>query len=127
MAEVWTAVYRVSDGVLLGCGTVLPDRLPDGSATRTYLERPDQGTRWDPSTLDFVPVPAPVYVDRLQDLVNHPYLSSVWSRLTVAQRQQMRRTMVWLLGSRRYREPLEDVAIDPPDSAWPTDPASVTE
>ena len=122
----WTAIYRVSDGALLGCGTVLPAALPVGSATKVYPGRPDQGTRWDPATLDFVPVPPPVRVDRLQDALTHPALATVWPRLTAAQRIALRRWLVWLLGSRRYREELEDVTLDPPE-AWPTDPTRVVE
>lgn len=122
----WTAIYRVSDGALLGCGTVLPEQLPAGSATRVYPSRPDQGTRWDPVLLDFVAVPPPVRIDRLQDAANHPALAAAWSRLTVAQRTAFRRYLVWLLGDRRYREPAEEVSIDPP-AGWPTDPTQVTE
>lgn len=59
-------------------------------------------------------------MDRLQDLVQHAGLSGAWSRLTVTQRQTLRRAMVGLLGSRRYRQQTEEVAIDPP-GGWPTD------
>ena len=38
----------------------------------------------------------------------------------------MRKAFVWLLGSRRFRGPLEEVAVDPPDN-WPTDPTQVVE
>lgn len=85
----------------------------------------DQDWRWNPVTRAWdVPIPQPVLVDRLQDLANHPYAADIWSRLTVAQRQKLRRYLVWLLGSRRYRQQLEDVALDV-DGAWPTDPAQV--
>lgn len=122
----WTAIYRISDGALLGCGTVLPETLPVGSATRVYPTRPDQGARWDPDLRDFTPLPPPVVIDRLQDALGHPALAAVWPRLTVAQRTALRRWLVWLLGSRRYREPGEEVSLDPP-TAWPTDPTQVTE
>jgi len=122
----WTAIYRTSDGVLLGCGTVLPDTLPAGTSTKVYPGRPDQGTRWDPATRDFVAIPPPVLVDRLADLANHPYLATMWGQLNATQRQRLRRAMVWVLGARRYREPGEDVAIEPPNG-WPADPSTVTE
>ena len=122
----WTVIYRISDGAILGCGTVLPAELPVGSATKVYLTRPDQGTRWDPATLDFVAVPPPVRVDRLQDALTHPALATVWPRLTIAQRIALRRWLVWLLGSRRYREAGEEVGIDVQPS-WPTDPTQVVE
>ena len=92
----WTAIYRTADGVLIGCGTVLPETLPAGTSTKVYAERPDQGTRWDTVLLDFVPVPPPVLIDRLQDLADHAYLLDVWQRLTVAQRTKLRKAMVWL-------------------------------
>ena len=126
MAETWTAIYRTADGVLVGCGTVIADPLPAGTATRTYASRPDQGTRWDTGLLDFVAVPPEVLIDRLADLVTHPYLSSAWSRLTAAQRTQLRKALVWLLGPHRYRHATEEVALDV-DSTWPADPSGAVE
>lgn len=123
---MWTAIYRLADGVLIGCGTVLPETLPDGTGTKTYEERPDQGTHWDPALLDFVANDPPVLIDRLQDLAGHAYLADVWAKLTTTQRTKLRRAMVWLLGTHRYRQPLEEVALDV-DSSWPTDPSTVTE
>jgi hypothetical protein len=62
----------------------------------------------------------------LQDLAGHAYLSDVWSRLTVAQRTKLRKALVWLLGTKRYRQQTEEVAIAP-DRDWPADPAVVPE
>lgn len=86
----------------------------------------DQTHRWDPATRTWVAIPPEVRIDRLQDLANHPYAAEIWSRLTVAQRTKLRKLMVWLLGTHRYRQPTEEVALDV-DAAWPTDPANAVE
>ena len=112
--------------MLVGCGTVVADPLPVGTATKVYATRPDQGTRWDTALRDFVAVPPEVLIDRLADIAGHAYLANVWSRLTAAQRTQLRKALVWLLGTHRYRHQTEEVALDV-DSTWPTDPSTAVE
>ena len=127
---MWWTIYRIADGACLGHTSVLPDTLPPGSATVTHADRQDQGIGygafWDPINLVWTPRPAPVMVDRLQDLANHPYAAEVWQRLTPAQRVKLRRILVWLLGGQRLRRETDPVAIDEP-SGWPTDPSGVVE
>ena len=126
-ASDWYTLHR--DGTLLGHTSEqgLPPTIPDGVTIIAHgPARQDQGNRWDAATRTWVAIPPDVLIDRLQDMAQHPYLSNVWSRLTAAQRTQLRRAMVWLLGTKRYRQPTEEVAIDV-DPGWPTDPANVTE
>lgn len=51
-------LYRVQDGALLSVGTVLPDPLPDGTATLALPEGAVYGVThtWDPATPAWVPV-----------------------------------------------------------------------
>jgi hypothetical protein len=124
----WIAYYRVADGVLVGCGTVPPEAVPPEIGTRNYgAVRPDEGlVRWDTTLRDFVAVPPEVLIDRLADAIGHPYIAAAWSRLTAAQRTTLRKYLVWLLGTHRYRHATEEVALDV-DPSWPTDPANVSE
>jgi len=123
----WVTYYRTSDGTLLGHGTVPPESIPKGVSIVSHgATRMDQGNRWDPATFTWVAIPPEVLIDRLQDMAQHAYLSDVWSRLTVAQRIKLRKAMVWLLGTHRYRQPLEEVSIDP-TNGWSNDPTQVTE
>ncbi len=124
----WYAIVRDADGVLLGYGTVLPDTLPPGSVlVGPTPDRQDQGFYWNTLTRAFdIPIPPPVLVDRLQDLAAHPYVSDVWSRLTPAQRVKLRKLIVWLLATHRFRQQLEETSLDPAEG-WPTDPSVVVE
>ena len=119
----WFTLYDTATGVLRGHTSEagLPSPTPQGMTLVAHgPARQDQGNRWDAATRTWVAIPPEVRVDRLQDLVQHAGLSGVWSRLTTQQRTTLRRAMVGLLGSRRYRTQTEDVAIDPPEG-WPTD------
>jgi hypothetical protein len=125
----WYTLYETATGILRGhtSESGLPSPIP---AQFTVINhgpaRQDQGNRWNVATRTWVAIPPEVLIDRLQDMVNHPYLSGAWTRLTTTQRQQLRKAMVWLLASRRYRRQTEEVAIDPPD-VWPSDPANAVE
>ena len=121
----WYSIYVTATGELRGHTSIQPTGLPGTMATATHANRMDQTMRWNPTTKAWdTPIPVPVLVDRLQDLAGHPYAATVWSQLTVAQRQKLRQIMVWLMGSRRYRQVTEDVAVDVPDG-WPSDPSGV--
>lgn len=122
----WTAYFRDDTGTLVGYGTVPPESIPPGVSTLASETRMDQTNRWDPATRDWVPIPPEVLVDRLADLAAHPYVSDVWSRLTAPQRVKLRKLIVWLLGTKRFRHETEEVALDV-DDTWPTDPANAVE
>jgi hypothetical protein len=125
----WFTLYDTATGALRGHTSEagLPSPIPAGITVVEHgPARQDQGNRWNATTRTWVAIPAEVLVDRLADLAGHAYLANVWSRLTAAQRTQLRKAMVWLLGGKRYRQPTEEVALDV-DPSWPTDPATVTE
>jgi hypothetical protein len=125
----WFTLYETATGVLRAHTSEvgLPSPIPAQFTVVAHgAARQDQGNRWNVATRTWVAIPAPVLVDRLQDMANHAYMAEIWSRLTVAQRTKLRKALVWLLASRRYRTPTEDVALDPP-LTWPTDPANAVE
>ena len=122
----WSAIYRETDGVLVSVGSVVADTLPAGLAVKTYVNRPDQGKRWNPSTLTFQAIPPEVLIDRLQDAKDHPSMQALWASLDTQQRTVLRKFVVWLIGGKRYRQEGEEVSIDvEPD--WPSDPSEVIE
>jgi len=121
---IWYTLYVTATGECRAHTSVLPASVDPSFTVVEHPARQDQGARWNPQTLVWVPVPPPVMVDRLQDLADHPHAAEIWSRLTVAQRLKLRRTLAWLLGTRRYRQQTETVALDAPDD-FPTDPSAV--
>jgi hypothetical protein len=125
----WFTLYETATGILRGHTSEagLPSPIPAQFTVVAHgAARQDQGNRWNVATRTWVAIPPEVLVDRLQDLANHPYMAEVWQRLTAAQRTKLRKAMVWLLGSKRYRQPTEEVPIAV-DLSWPTDPANATE
>lgn len=128
MPETWHTLYETATGKCRAHTSVLPETIPPswtvinhGAARQDQTHLWNEGTRaWD------TPHPQPVMVDRLQDLASHAYAAEIWSRLTSAQRIKLRKLFVWLLGSRRLRQQLEEVSIEPPNN-WPTDPGQAVE
>lgn len=56
----WYTVYRTSDGALKGHGQVIPDPLPPQLTSIDHgSERQDQGNQWNPTTLQWEPLPVP--------------------------------------------------------------------
>jgi hypothetical protein len=126
VADNWYTLYDPASGECKAHTSVLPGAHP-WTVANHGADRKDQTHLWNRTTRAWdTPIPQPVMVDRLQDLANHPYLADVWTRLTVAQRTKLRKLIVWLLASRRYRQQFEEVSVDPPP-AWPTDPAQAVE
>jgi hypothetical protein len=125
----WYTLYDTATGALRAHTSEqgLPSpALPGVTVVPHGPARQDQGNRWNAATRAWVAIPPDVLIDRLQDIVNHPYMASVISDLTQANRTKLRRVVVWLVGARRYRQQLEDVAIDAP-TGWPADPSNVVE
>jgi hypothetical protein len=125
----WYTLYDTASGALRAhtseAGLPSP-ALPGVTVVAHGAARQDQGNRWDVPTRAWVAITPEALVDRLQDLANHAYTAELWSRLTAAQRVKLRKVFVWLLGTRRYRQTLEEVSIDVPPT-WPTDPANAVE
>lgn len=108
----WSAVYRTTDGRLESLTTTVPTGLSAPLAAKQLAAGPDPSLLWDETVADWKPRPAEVLADRLQDLADDPVLSTVWSRLTVAQRQTLRDRLAALLGPRRWRRPAEPVDLE---------------
>ena len=123
---MWWTIYETITGILRGHTSIEPTGLPGTLTVISHAQRMDQANRWNAVLRAWEPIPAQVRIDRLQDALAHSYLSNVWARLTAAQRTQLRKFLVWLLGGKRYRESLEEVSIEVV-SGWPTDPAQAVE
>jgi hypothetical protein len=123
----WFSIYVTATGELKAHTSILPEQIDPAWTVIDHGEtRQDQDNLWNVATRTWTPRPAPIVIDRLQDLANHPYAADIWTRLTVAQRTKLRKLFVWLLGTRRLRGQTEPICVDEPDG-WPTDPAAVTE
>jgi len=84
----------------------------------TRRARQPSGTTWDEATRTFLPEPAPVVVDRLNDLVAHADFAEfrqVWDTLSTAQHAAVRRMMIKLLGSFRFRVSTESPGLPAED------------
>lgn len=118
----WYTLYQTTTGDLRGHTSTIPNPVPSGMTLLTTPDRMDQLWRWNSTTKAWdIPIPVPVTVDRLDDLVALPYLAPVWQALSPTNRARLRDTFVWLLGTRRERQPTEDVPIDVGDD-WPDAP-----
>lgn len=99
----WTALYDTTTGRLLSVGTVVANPLPSGTATLDMAQAPTRADMWDETTRAFIARPAKVQIDRLADISAHPDFDAVWQALNATQRTKIRTAVIWLLGSRRYR------------------------
>ena len=66
---------------------------------------------WSSTSRNWIARPQKVLVDRVQELVDDPSLSAVWSRLTVAQRNVLVNRLRQMLGRERFRNPAETTDI----------------
>lgn len=108
----WYAVVEKATGRLESVGTVVASPLPSSLEALQLAGEPDASQVWDQASRSFKPRPAVVMVDRLTDLDADPALSTVWSRLTVAQKAALRDRLGLLLGPRRYRQQSEGVNLE---------------
>lgn len=98
------ALYETATGRLHSLGHIVVDPLPDGMSVLLVGDNPpDPSVMWDETTLSFIPRPAKVLVDRLQDFANQPGVIDFWKSLTVNQRNALRAALVQLLGPKRWR------------------------
>jgi hypothetical protein len=124
----WYTLNVTATGECKGHTSVQPDPLKTAPSltTITHSNRLDQNFLWNTASRAWdIPKPIPVLVDRLQDIADIPFMAEIWTTLSAAQRTKLRKLIVWLIASRRYRQQLEAVSIDS-DDAWPNDPSGVT-
>ena len=109
---VWYAVYESATGRLLSVTTLLGD-LPVGVTTLNLAGEPADNQMWDSTTRTFIPRPAKVLVDRLQDILSNPAyadFATAYNVLNAANKTRLRNMLIKLLGRQRYRsqgEPTE--------------------
>lgn len=109
---MWAALYRTDTGALVSVGTVVTGELPPGTAVLPLADRPSDSEMWDESSRTFVPRPAKVLVDRMDDLIDDPEFAPLWASLNTGRRSRMRAVLARLLGRRRYRAAGETMELD---------------
>ena len=100
--DQWYAVYEAATGRLVSEGTVVANPLPPGLVLK-IVPKPDDSAMWNQSSLDFVPRPAIVMVDRVVDFSEDPTIKSIFLKLPLEDRQALRSALAVLLGRRRFR------------------------
>lgn len=121
MCGAWKLLIDRATGELVSVGTVIAEDAADRfDVIDAGEERPDQGEAlWDRQSRSFVPRPARVLIDRLDDiearLQADPDWLTVWNSLSAARKTQirtgLRRILVALLADRRYRDADEAEAL----------------
>ncbi len=113
----WYAVYETDTGRLVSLGTVLAEPFPAGLSTVALSAEPDLPTAmWDAPTRAFVPRPAKVLADRMNDLLTDPDygdLQGLWPSLAQEQQAVLVNVTTRLLGRARWRNPRAPVTIEP--------------
>ena len=110
---VWYALYETINGKLVSVGTVIADPLPTGLTSISLPDKPADNQMWDEVTRAFVPRPAKVLVDRLQDILTNPAyadFTTAYNALNTTNKTRLRNMLIKLLGRQRYRsqgEPTE--------------------
>lgn len=94
------------NGRLLSQGSVLAEKLAANVTVVTLDKRPERGQIWDEASRQFVAKPAPVFIDRLDDLQGDGFaaLRTLLQSLTAPQRTVFRNAIIKLLGKQRYRQ-----------------------
>lgn len=112
---MFRAIYDTATGQLISIGSVWPDPLPPGLSFAEYVDQPDLSVVvWDEAARDFIPRPAKVLIDRLEDLLADPRFAdfqNLWQSLNASRRQQVRDALILLLGRRRWRTPSQDTLL----------------
>lgn len=112
---IWYAHYDTTTGELVSLGTVLPDPLPEGTATREYYYQPDQSVViWDTTLREFVSRTPPTSVDRVADLESDGTLSSLWSGLDATETTALKDRIGQMLGPYRYRRDFQPTDLEHP-------------
>lgn len=112
----WYAIYNKSTGRLVSLGTVITDPLPAHLEAVTLADKPADSEMWDEATKAYVPRPAKVLMDRLQDLVTHgdyaDDFKAVWDTLSAGNKTKIRNGLIRLLGRHRFRNQSESIEIN---------------
>ena len=114
---LWYAVYNSVSGRLDSVGTRVAEALPPDVVAVELAEEPTAAMMWDEAARAFVPRPAKVLADRLQDILNHPDygddIQLLWNSLNSTQRTRLRNGLIKLLGRARWRNQATPITIEP--------------
>jgi hypothetical protein len=110
--DVWYAIVRELDGKLVSLATVLPQEIP-GHEAKELPEKPDlNAVMWDETTASFVARPAKVLVDRWEELKVHTDYSEGWGKVSLADKTDMEKAILEMLGTKRFRNQADLFGID---------------
>lgn len=113
----WFLIYDTATGRLESeCDTEITAKA--GKTVLHLADRPNisaGGVTWDTVTRTFIPRPAKVLIDRLDDIQtnsNFADFMTVYNSLNTANKTRLRNMIIRLLGNRRYRASLEAVELE---------------
>ncbi len=105
----WYAIYQTSDGTLVSLATIVADPLPAG-LTKKQVVPYSGGVQWNPTLLDWEPVPVPPPdVDRVDE-----FLTRVGSSLKGNAKTKVQDELTALLGDSRFRDPSDSYEVKVP-------------
>lgn len=111
----WFYIYRKDTGRLVSETDNDPQVLPVEYADVMLANRADlSAVMWDDVSRGFVPRPAPVIVDRVQDLITSDAFAdfrAAYGTLTPVNKLKLRDGLVRLLGGKRWRDEGEPVEV----------------
>lgn len=108
------AIYETATGRLVSLGNMIADPLPqDLTAVDIGTAVDLRGQMWDAASKAFVARPAPVLIDRLDDLRAMTGVPALWASLSAAQKLVLGNAIIKLLGGARYRKASQPVEVQP--------------
>jgi hypothetical protein len=102
----WFALHETATGRLESIGEIVDDdAVAARGLTKVALAGKPllKGVMWDPVTRTFVPRPAKVLIDRLEDIKTDADFKAFWDGLNPAQQTKMRDFFIRFLGALRFR------------------------
>lgn len=108
----WYAVYETATGRLHSIGDQVANPLPDGLTAAPLASAPDlSNVMWDNVARAFTSRPAPVLIDRLDDLRAMTGVQALWNSLNAVQKTVLANALIKLLGAARYRKAGQPVEV----------------
>ena len=100
--------YEEGTGRPISSSLVIPPRVTSGVGIKEFANPPLDSEMWDEETLEFVPRPAKLQVDRIDEFMS--YFSP--ESFSQVQREKIVGLLVEMLGDRRFRNYLESFQIN---------------
>ena len=106
------AIYETATGRLVSLGDVVASPLPQGLTAVDIGRAVDLRDQvWDQASKAFIARPAPVLIDRLEDVKAMTGMAVLWSSLSAAQKLVLGNAIIKLLGGARYRKASQPVEV----------------